>query len=343
MSAIIGPHGETRYFSEPLVHLADHNPAFKNIYMPSSEFGVASTGITAQFLESAEFYHSKYTSDERSAARQLEYTAILSKYGYAGGVPLNILDIGAGSGGNTFIPLARMFPGSDYIATDLSPNLLSILQYSTDLTGVDCNLICVCTDASKTPMHADTFDLVVGSSILHHLIEPQEVLKRVHTVLKPGGVALFFEPFEKGHAVVALAFRHILRISRSGRPLDSRVEKALEDMLLDWSVRVGRDKSAEFYNYIDDKWLFTENFLNEIGSSIGFDPLLMMKRSGDAKKFTRFVENVLNLHSSLPRSVLPEWAWNIVEEIDNTISYDLSADLHIEDWFSLQKRRDSSR
>lgn len=342
MSAIIGPHGETRYFSEPLVHLADHSPVFNNIYVPSSEFGVASIGITGQFLESAEFYHSKYTSDERSAARQLEYESLLGKYGYVSGVPLNILDIGAGSGGNTFIPLARMFPGSDYVATDLSPNLLSILQYSAGSAGLDSNLICVCTDASKTPMQPDTFDLVVGSSILHHLIEPQEVLKRVHTVLKPGGVALFFEPFEKGHAVVALAFRQILRISKSGHPLDLRAQKALEDMLLDWSVRVGRDKSAEFYNHIDDKWLFTENFLNEICSAIGFDPLLMMKRSGNARKFTHFVENVLNLHSSLPRSVLPDWAWGIVDEIDYTISSDLSADLHIEDWFSLQKRRDSS-
>lgn len=337
MSAIIGSQGETPYFSEPLIHLADHEPKFAGIYMPQSEFGTAASGITAQFLESAELYHSKYTSDERSEARQRDYEALLTPYGYVTGNALAILDIGAGSGGNTVVPLSRMFPGSAYVATDLSPNLLAILFNSARASNLDLDLIAVCTDAAKAPMELDQFDLVVGSSILHHLIDPEQALSRTYNVLKPGGVALFFEPFEKGHAVVALLFKQILRAARSGAELDFRAEKALNDMLLDWSVRIGRDKSADFYPFLDDKWLFTEHYLNEVCSSLGFEPLSFMAPRHKAKKFEAFVENVLNLHSALPRSSLPEWAWEMVRELDETLSADLSAELHVEDWFALRK------
>ncbi len=138
MSAIVGSHGDTPYFSEPLIHLGDHDVRFSGIFIPDSEFGTGAAGITSQFLESADLYHSKYTSDERSAARQLEYEALLKPYGYVAGSPQTILDVGAGSGGNTFIPLSRMFPGSHYVATDLSPNLLTILHSSAGIENLSC-------------------------------------------------------------------------------------------------------------------------------------------------------------------------------------------------------------
>lgn len=337
MNAIVGPHGETAFFSEPLLHLAEHDPRFTGIYIPESEFGVTARGITSQFLDSAELYHAKYTSDERSHARRLEYEALLQPYGYVPGSALTILDIGAGSGGNTVLPLAQMFPKSIYVATDLSPNLLAILNGVVRGEKLDCELLCVSTDAAKTPMQDETFDLVVGSSILHHLIDPRPALERVYKVLKPGGVAVFFEPFEKGHAIVSLVFKQILRAARAGATLDPRVEKVFHDMLLDWSVRVGRDKSAEFYQHLDDKWLFTENYLNETGVEIGFEALSMMRRPPKPRRFEEFVANVLILHSSLPRSQMPDWAWSIVREVDETLSADLSADLRIEDWFALRK------
>jgi len=330
---------ETAFFSEPLIDLGDHNPAFRGILMPSSEFGVAAVGITSQFLDSAETYHSKYTSDDRSKARQAEYRDIFEWHGLPTGKPLAILDIGAGSGGNTFIPLLNLFPGSTYVATDLSPNLLGILNGLYRASTLDCTLLCVCTDACRAPMRHETFDLVVGSSILHHLIDPRQALERVHAVLKPNGIAIFFEPFEKGHAVVALAFKQILRQSREGRALDPRVQKVFSDMLLDWGVRSGRNKQADMYKRLDDKWLFTENYLNDMCVELGFDRISMLRRPVPGGKFVTFVENVLMLHSSLPRSIMPDWAWAIVRDIDETLSPDLSAELHIEDWFSVRKMR----
>jgi hypothetical protein len=37
MTAIVGPHGETAFFSVPLIHLAEHDPNFSGIYVPECE------------------------------------------------------------------------------------------------------------------------------------------------------------------------------------------------------------------------------------------------------------------------------------------------------------------
>lgn len=337
MQSLAGLGFRDEYFCEPLIDLGGTADQFSGIFMPSSEVGKESIGITHQFLDEAEVYHLKYTSDDRSSAREIEYAEMLAKYGLQTGRPLRILDIGAGSGGNTFVPLARLFPGSDYVATDLSPNLLAILSRIHRQGEFVCNLLCVCTDAARAPIRHDAFDLVVGSSILHHLTEPEAVIRCAYDVLRPGGVSLFFEPYESGHAVVGGAFRHILRLAPYHMDLDSRAEKVLTDMLLDWSVRVGRDKSDPIYTRLDDKWLFTETYLSDICRSVGFGAVSMLRRAPSSRKFVTFVETLLYLHSELPPDALPEWAWEIIGELDSKLSPDFVSELRLEDWFSVLK------
>ena len=45
-------------------------------------------------------------------------------------------------------------------------------------------------------------DLAVGAAILHHILDPAKVLASCHRALKPGGWAIFFEPFEAGNTIV---------------------------------------------------------------------------------------------------------------------------------------------
>ena len=59
-------------------------------------------------------------------------------------------------------------------------------------------------DAQKDYILDDYADIVMGSAILHHLAEPQGFISRSMKVLKPGGIAYFFEPMEGGNAIVRL-------------------------------------------------------------------------------------------------------------------------------------------
>ena len=52
-----------------------------------------------------------------------------------------------------------------------------------------------CADAMLDVFVPESFDLVTGAAILHHLIDPSRALVAAHRALKPGGFAMFFEPF----------------------------------------------------------------------------------------------------------------------------------------------------
>lgn len=57
-------------------------------------------------------------------------------------------------------------------------------------------------DAMDTGLPDNSFDLVYGSGIIHHL-DTERSLREIHRILRPGGVALFKEPLE-GNIVLKL-------------------------------------------------------------------------------------------------------------------------------------------
>jgi SAM-dependent methyltransferase len=97
----------------------------------------------------------------------------------------SVLEIGCGTGLFTEKLLST---GAKITATDLSQDLLAVAK--TRL-GEQCSL---CTaDAHSLPWDNDTFDIVYGSSILHHL-QVEKALGEVYRVLKKDGRMLFAEP-----------------------------------------------------------------------------------------------------------------------------------------------------
>ena len=46
-----------------------------------------------------------------------------------------------------------------------------------------------------------TFDLVIGSSVLHHFDDVPSFLAKCRNIIKPGGAAVFGEPFAMGHGL----------------------------------------------------------------------------------------------------------------------------------------------
>jgi SAM-dependent methyltransferase len=76
----------------------------------------------------------------------------------------------------------------------------------------------------------------VRPAILHHLLDPQSALAAVHHALKPDGVAMLFEPFENGNAVLMLAYESIIAQAAT-RPIRNDVLGLLKCMVDDFRLR----------------------------------------------------------------------------------------------------------
>lgn len=131
----------------------------------------------AELLElDAEVLHS-YLSDVTTWVRRL-----------AGGKPRRrIVDLGAGTGVGT-IALARAFVEAEVIAVDRSEEMLSRLRAKASGLGLADRIRTVHADVDEAWPIVDPVDVVWASNSLHHLSQPDRVLRDVFATLCPGGL-----------------------------------------------------------------------------------------------------------------------------------------------------------
>lgn len=95
-----------------------------------------------------------------------------------------VLELGCGTG---LFSREIIADGLHLTSIDISPELLHIAKRKVpDLEFVQ-------TDAHRLPFAESTFDVVLGSSVLHHL-EVGLVLREIRRVTRPGGRIAFAEP-----------------------------------------------------------------------------------------------------------------------------------------------------
>jgi SAM-dependent methyltransferase len=112
------------------------------------------------------------------------------------------LDYGCGHGMASVV-LARA--GATVTAFDLSPGYVREARERARVNGVAVE--CVVADGEELPFPDAAFDVVWGSAILHHL-DLSRAGRELHRVLRPGGVAVFCEPWG-GNPALALARRFL--------------------------------------------------------------------------------------------------------------------------------------
>lgn len=98
------------------------------------------------------------------------------------------LELGCGTG---FFLLNLMQSGvaSSGSVTDLSPGMVKVALRNAENLGLDVDGRVA--DAETIPYEDDTFDLVVGHAVLHHIPDVEQALREVLRVLKPGGRFVF--------------------------------------------------------------------------------------------------------------------------------------------------------
>jgi len=320
------------YFDVLLVDLGERDPRYAGILTPIQELHEEKVGVTKQFLDDAQIYHENYSVSEH-------YRAFFEMgFAQAGvgvpGEPL-ILDIGSGSGSNSIIPCLSLFPGCRIIGTDISPQLLALLNRYIRQERLGDRVVCVCTDAMQNFLRPNCFDVVTGSAILHHLMDPERALASAHRALKSGGTAIFFEPFE-GFGVLGLAYRNIIDLGRDRFVLPPKTETVLKALVFDFETRKGTDKSAAHFRIMDDKWLFTHHYLERVSLKIGFRRLKIIPHRPPINDFRNATGNFLG-HCGLKMADLPDWGWEIIDMYDAQFSPEMKADMPLEATIVLQK------
>ena len=113
-----------------------------------------------------------------------------------------VLDYGCGHG-MAAVVFARA--GADVTAFDLSPGYVAEAASRAMANGVTVRTRVA--DAEHLPFPDRSFDAVWGNAILHHLDLPQAAAE-LRRVLRPGGVAVFCEPWG-GNPLLAFARRRL--------------------------------------------------------------------------------------------------------------------------------------
>lgn len=150
------------------------------------------------------------------------------------------LEIGSGTG---YFTLNLMQAGviGKATCTDISPGMLSTLKTNAERLGLDVET--VPTDAERLPFADESFDLVIGHAILHHIPDLAGAFKEFARVLAPGGTLLFAgEPSRYGDrvanvpkrlaALAAPLWRRAIR-ARPAPPADGGAPEASLEGLVD--------------------------------------------------------------------------------------------------------------
>lgn len=106
--------------------------------------------------------------------------------------PRTVVDIGAGTGAGS-LALARRFGDAEVIALDSSAFMLQRLGKAAATQGVADRMRSVKADLDIAWPGVGQVDIAWASSSLHHVADPDRVLRDVHTALNPGGVLAVIE------------------------------------------------------------------------------------------------------------------------------------------------------
>ncbi len=101
-----------------------------------------------------------------------------------------VLDMGCGHG-MAAVVLARR--GANVTACDLSPGYVTEARQRAAANEAIIDF--AVADGQLLPFPASTFDVIWGHAILHHLDVPT-ASREVRRILRPGGIAVFCEPWD---------------------------------------------------------------------------------------------------------------------------------------------------
>jgi ubiquinone/menaquinone biosynthesis C-methylase UbiE len=138
------------------------------------------------------------------------------------------LEIGSGTG---YFSLNLMQQGliGRLTATDISPGMLAQLASTAAGLGLD-DVTTVVTEAETLPFDDESFDLVLGHAVLHHIPDLDRAFAEFKRVLRPGGSIVFAgEPSRYGDRLAAVPKRTGVFVAPAWRRVVGARERAVAE------------------------------------------------------------------------------------------------------------------
>jgi ubiquinone/menaquinone biosynthesis C-methylase UbiE len=300
-------------YKRPCYNMGDLtlNPTLAGIWSPVYSASVVSSYIHEQFTSGAATYADRY------AGRDHFHYLLTKAFEIADvdpGQVTAVLDVGSGAG-NSIFPLLTLCPTARVFATDLSLDLLRILRDAL-VPDRATNVILLQLNAERLEFEPESFDLVVGASVLHHLRRPAETVKGAYRILKPGGRAIFFEPFAGGHQSLRKAYEKILADPR-GLDLSNDARDFLDRMILDISTRGELTPTSPLLDVLDDKWLFEPEFFEDTAARCGFANCLAYPLYDTSTQLESITRSYFFEATGKPvDEFVPDWAWTTIRRYE---------------------------
>ncbi|GAB4366527.1 MAG: hypothetical protein Kow00121_03990 [Elainellaceae cyanobacterium] len=160
-----------------------------------------------------------------------------------------LLDLGCGAGENSVYFASR---GARCVASDYSPGMVEVALKLAERNQVAVEGRVINAMAIDIP--DNTFDIVYASNLLHHIPNPKLTIREMHRVLKPGGVACFWDPLK--HNPVINVYRRMATEVRTEdeTPLDINIVNFVQSLF-----------SQTTYDtfWIATLWIFLQFYLIE--------------------------------------------------------------------------------
>src|SRR5215207_4213984 len=180
---------------------------------------MAAPATTEEILEVNRRYHdvaavgydSKWGVDFGAVGRAQVLGKVEKLLGRRPGPFARSVEIGSGTG---YFTLNLMQDGVIRTATcsDISPGMLQTLERNAQELGLEVET--AACDASALPFEDESFDLVLGHAVLHHLPDLDRAFAEFHRVLAPGGTLFFAgEPSRHGDRIAAVPKRAAVRLA----------------------------------------------------------------------------------------------------------------------------------
>ena len=292
--------------------------------LPNSEVAIFATedvvrqgivGVGPDFRERAGQYDERYfDTNGQKGQLKLAYRSISRSMSEVPGIAL---DIGCGSGNASFAML-ELFPDVEILATDLSPEMLTIFGNRAQEMGYGDRVTLVVADASSLLLAADAFDLIVGSSMVHHLVAPDSFLLQTLNGLRKGGVAIFGEPFQSGYFLLRGLLISIVRMAEElgGVKRDHLEVMTLYARVIETMCRE-ESRDTEYFRSLQDKWMFLRRVFTDAAVESGCRVTIVPTSSQTSMFKTQISRIVFNRTGEWID--YPQWADEFLNDIDRVV------------------------